>query len=152
MSDLRTVFEGGFGDLVVLGPSLDEDDGLETAVVLSLFTDGRANDDDVLPDEANAGSDRRRGWWGDTYADVRGDRIGSRLWLLAREKQTQQVLERAREYGREALQWLVDDGIAREVTVTAEIVRDGVLGLLIEVVRSARPVARYRFERFWKGV
>lgn len=148
MSDVLSVFADFACDWQVRNAALASDDGIESAVVISLFTDARAgDDDDVLPD----GSDQRRGWWGDTYAAQSGDRIGSRLWLLAREKQVPEVLERAREYAAEALQWLIDDGIARAVNVQAEVVRNGVLGLSIEIVRSSRPVAKYRFEAFWKG-
>ena len=120
---------------------------METAVVISLFTDRRAKAGDPIPD----GVLNRRGWWGDSFPDVAGDQIGSRLWMLAREKQLPSVLARAREYALEALQWLIDDGIARAVNVTAEVVRSGVLGLSIEIVRSDKPVAQYRFDSFWKG-
>lgn len=144
MSDVRTVWRDLGGDWLVQGPSLAEDDGLETAVVISLFTDRLAAD---AP--ADAGS--RRGWWGDAYGEVDGDLIGSRLWLLAREKQLPQVLARAELYAREALQWLVDDGVASSVDVRAELVRSGVLGLAVTITRSAQPIVRYRFESFWKG-
>lgn len=147
MSDIRTAFADFAGDWTLAKPGLKEDAGLETAVVLSLFTDRRAQAGDALPD----GSAGRRGWWGDHFAEVEGDRIGSRLWLLSREKQMPAVLARAREYALEALQWLIDDGIARAVNVEAEVVRNGVLGLRIEIVRSDAPVAQYRFETFWKG-
>lgn len=40
-------------------PTIQTDHGLETAVNAALFTDGRAREDDVLPD----GTDRR-GFWG----------------------------------------------------------------------------------------
>jgi len=126
---------------------LEADDGLETAVIISLSTDRLANRGDAVPGDPND----RRGWWGDSFADVAGDRIGSRLWLLSREKQIPSVLARAREYAAEALQWLIDDGIARAVNVTAEVVSQGVLGLGVEVVRSGKPAAQYRFETFWKG-
>lgn len=135
-------------DIALDGADVVHDDGLETSVILSLFTDRRAADDDVLP----GGDDDRRGWWADAYAGVVGDRIGSRLWLLAREKQTPDVLLRAEGYAREALQWMIDDGVARSVTVSAEIVRDGVLGLAIEIARANGSTAQYRFERFWRGV
>ena len=147
MSDLSTAFVDCAGDLAISGQSLAEDDGLESAVVISLFTDRRAEDGDALPGAA----DDKRGWWGDGFAEASGDRIGSRLWLLAREKQLPSVLARARDYAREALAWLIEDGIVREVNVAAEIVRQGVLGLSIDIVRTGRPVARYRFESFWKG-
>lgn len=146
MSDIRTTFisfdQGADYAMAALG--LEEDDGLETAVILSLFTDRLAEDDDVLP----SGTDRR-GWWADAYPSIQGDRIGSRLWLLSREKQIQSVLVRAREYALEALQWLIDDGVAAGVDVTAEVIRTGVLGLTVQVQRTNSPTARYRFETFW---
>lgn len=108
------------------GPDLAADDGLRTAVLVSLFTDCRAEADDELP----AGDGDRRGSWDDPER-------GSRLWLLSREKQTARTLERAREYAEEALAWLVEDGIARAVTVTAEWVRTGVLGLRVVIERAA---------------
>lgn len=90
------------------------DQSLVRAVIISLFTWRRANPDDPLP-----GIDRF-GWWGDNFADASNDRIGSRLWLLSREKMTQTTVTRAQEYAEEALQWLVDDGVAARVVVEAE--------------------------------
>lgn len=93
-----------------------EDGGLRTAVMISLFTDGQARADDAVPD----GSDDRRGWWGDLPRDGQApDPIGSRLWLLAREKRTEATRLRAEAYAREALAWLVRDGVASAVDVTA---------------------------------
>lgn len=147
MSDIRTVWVDLAGDWTVTGPALSEDDGLETAIVLSLFTDRRAGPDEPLP----GAQDDRRGWWADAFADVPGDRIGSWLWLLSREKQEQRVVVRAREYAAQALDWLVEDGVVRAVNVTAEIVRSGVLGLGIEVVRANEAAQKYQFATFWKG-
>lgn len=144
MSDIRTVWRDFGGDWQLGGPALTVDDGLETAVVISLFTDRLAG-------EGEAPSVDRRGWWGDAYAEVPGDRIGSRLWLLMRAKQTPQVLGQAELYCREALQWLIDDGVASAVDVAAEWTRSGMLGLQIAITRSAEPVAQFRFETFWKG-
>ena len=45
MSDIRTVFVDFAGDWTISGAALQEDDGLETAVVLSLFSDRRAEGD-----------------------------------------------------------------------------------------------------------
>lgn len=129
------------------GAGLVSDDGLETAVILSLFTDRQAQPDDPLPGR----EDDRRGWWGDAFPDVPGDRIGSRLWLLWREKQTSANLVRAELYATEALAWLVADGVARSVDVVASIPRNGVLGLDIAISRPASPPVKYRFDRFWRG-
>jgi len=153
MSDLRTLFTGFQGDLVLEGPGLEEDDGLETAVAISLFTDRRVRDGEQLPRTSLPGDVAldRRGWWGDSFPPVEGHLTGSRLWTLAREKQSEAVAERARDVALEALRWLVDDGIARTINVTAEIVKPGVLGLLVEVVRASKPVALYRFDSFWRA-
>lgn len=83
------------------------------SVMISLFSWARAHDDDDVEGR------RRYGFWGDTYGDP-GERTGSRLWLLRRQKITSTTVERLRTYADEALRWLVDDGVADDVTVTAE--------------------------------
>ena len=77
MGDLALVWESDSADLVIVDDDLGADDGLRTAVQLSLFTDRRAEDDDVLP--ANDGD--RRGWLGDEFAEVEGDRRGMYVFL-----------------------------------------------------------------------
>lgn len=145
--DLRTIYDTELrsADLVLASGQMDTDTGLQTAVFLSLFTDARAQDDDELP----GGSTDRRGWFGDSFADTAGDRFGSRLWLLYREKQTDQVLERARGYARESLQWLIDDGVASSVDVAASWLRAGVLLLEVAILRAEGGPVQFRFEYFW---
>jgi len=149
MSDIKTVFIGfdQGADYALDGLGLSEDDGLETAVILSLFTDRRANTDDVIPD----GSNDRRGWWADQFADINNDQCGSRLWLLSREKQLTAVLTRAKQYADEALKWMVDDGVAELVEVVASNPRMGILGLLVAISRPGQAVKKYRFETFWSA-
>jgi len=134
-------------DISLSGPDLLADTGLRTSVIISLFSDRLAEPDDVLPDD----SGDRRGYWADALASVEGDRIGSRLWLLSREKQTNETLNRAREYAEEALQWLVDDGVAQSVHVNASWVRSGMLGLIIDITRPDGGQDSFRFEAAWNG-
>jgi phage gp46-like protein len=134
-------------DLAIEANDLVRDGGLETAVLLSLFTDRRAEDGDPLP----AAATDRRGWWGDAVPVVAGDRIGSRLWLLARSKETPKALERVEEYAREALQWLLDDRVAERVDVTAEIPRPGMLGLTVQIFRPRADPVTYRFNHAWSA-
>ncbi|MBK5914569.1 phage GP46 family protein [Rhodocyclus purpureus] len=143
--DIATFFDAAAcrGDFAVSGGALSADSDLHTAVLISLFTDRRAEADDALPDAAAS----RRGWWGDALGNRR---IGSRLWLLSREKQLREVVNRAREYAEEALAWLVEDGIAKRVTVHAEIVQTGMIGLAIQIERNQAQPARYRYELAWK--
>lgn len=132
-------------------------DLLDTAVAISLFTRRRAEQDDVLP-EPNSD---REGWWADGLGpnDPDGDKIGSRLWLLNRSKASQRVLNLAKTYAEEALAWLVEDGIASEVTVSVERAKardypelrtsggGDMLVLGVRIVRPDDPAARW--ESVW---
>lgn len=117
-------------DLILNGKVADlsdfEADELAQAVLISLFSWRKSAADDGVkaPD--------RQGWWGDTFAVVDGDRIGSRLWLLQRQKVLPATLKRAEAYAREALEWLTDDAVVSRVEVTAE--RGGVDQLTLSVV------------------
>jgi len=114
-------------DISLAGSDLRTESGLRSAVIISLFTDARAEPSDVIPD----GSTERRGCWMDSYPDIQGDQMGSRLWLLGREKEIAETLRRAQSYAEEALQWLITDGVVTAVQVTAERVRSTVLGLVV---------------------
>ncbi len=136
MSDLALTYRDG---LIDLDAEAVTDDSLKTAVIVSLFTDRRAEPDDEIPD----GTEDRRGWWGDIYPEHDGDLIGSRLWLLDREKQLPSVLRRAETYAAEALQWLIDDGVAQTVDVSAKNPSDGVLALEIRIQETSGRVTTY---------
>jgi phage gp46-like protein len=133
-------------DLSLTGADLTVDDGLKTAVIISLFTDARAAADDTLP---APGADPR-GWWGDVEPEVAGDSIGSRLWELAREKIVPRTLARAKEYAEEALAWLVTDKIAKSVEVVVEAQPPATLALGVII---SRPDGRQgRFDFVWSNV
>ncbi|QHM71679.1 phage GP46 family protein [Mixta intestinalis] len=129
-TDIAIVWDNGLGDIALDGIDMLTDSTLTTAVIISLFTDRRAQDSDELP-----GSDGdRRGWWGDSYRDRP---IGSRLWLLSREKTLQSVLDRAAAYALEALQWLKAAGRVTKIAVYASRVRqNGQEMLLLEIELS----------------
>jgi phage gp46-like protein len=148
LSDIALAFEDlRGGDLVLsaTGQDLARDDGLESAVILSLFTDRRAT-----PEQIREGDDRvdLRGWWGDFAADVEGDRFGSLLWLLRREKQTADTLARGRQYATDALAWMVEDLVAQAVDVSTEYIDRGVMGIAVVIARpdGERRTYRYHFE------
>lgn len=130
------VLEPGVVDLDVGPDGLLKDTTLSTAVIVSLLTDRRAEPDDRLPvDTPRTGSigPDRRGWCGDALSEPVGDRIGSRLWLLVREKQTEETRRRAESYIREALQWLVTDKVVSAIDVTIVWSSLGRLDALIEI-------------------
>lgn len=119
MSDIALFWDpqGVAADIEVARGALTTDDGLRTAILISLFTDARAGDDDALPEP---GADRR-GWWANAFPRNGGEgELGSKLWLLGRAKTTAETLARAQDYAREALGWIVADGIAAAVDVSVE--------------------------------
>lgn len=136
-------------DIALDAGDLLAEDGLETAVALSLFCHRRANPDDELPtDETD-----RRGWWGDALlAD--GDRIGSRRWLVwPGQKQMPSTAARVETYDAEALAWMRQDGIVGRITVGAEWIRLETLGETITAtLGGAGERIAYRYAHLTGGV
>ena len=124
--------EQGLFDLPVRKGDLVGDDSLGTEIMVSLFTDVRAEKDE-LPQEYRD----LRGWWADALLSMQGDEqgIGSKLWLLRRQKQLQAVLVRAEAYARSALQWLMDEGLAENPV-------QGVLSLKVSITRTSPSVVQ----------
>ena len=135
-------------DLVVDAADLKPDESLRTAILISLFTNARAEPDARLP---TVDVDRR-GWWGDTFAEVTGDLIGSHLWLLSRRKLTTRLQAEAERFCEQALFWLVQDGIAAGVTVSSEIEKPDRLSLLVIVERPDASRVEFDFALVWEGV
>jgi phage gp46-like protein len=159
-ADVRTIWAPETspysGDWLLDPPGLATDHNLETAVLLSLFTDASAHDDDVIPD----GTDDRRGWWGNWQAPE-GIALGSRLWLLSREKSTEETLQRAEEIAAEALAWMLDDDpqgvwgrVAARVDVAAHYLEVGAvppatLALRVRITRYDGTVYDEQFGWAW---
>nr|DAH64517.1 MAG TPA: hypothetical protein [Caudoviricetes sp.] len=120
-------------------------DDLPRAVINSLFSWKRAEDDDELPGTS------REGWWADSFNDD-GDRFGSRLWLLSRSKITDETLLRAEEYAQEALQWLIDDGVAVSIDVKAERGEKEQLDLVITISQPEQKDLTARFADVWSSL
>lgn len=135
------------GDWVLDGPDLMTEEGPETAVLLSLFTDNLALPDDVLPSTYD---DDRRGWWATTAAPEGS--FGSRLWLLAREKETEETRLRAIFYAEEALAWMITDEVADQVQVTAEWSVPGRLDLHVQIFREQRLIMSKPYPIIWQAV
>lgn len=147
MPDISTIWQPAEarGDWALAGPDFASGQDLATAVLISIFTDRRADPDDVIPD----GSGDPRGWWGDAG---RARPLGSKLWLLERAKQTEEIRLRAEDYIRDALAWLVEDGIAASVTVIATWERGALLGVRVLVVEPAGGEQTFNYQWAWKAV
>lgn len=121
----------------------DIDEGLRTAIIVSLFTDKRVSVDE-LPIEEKF----RRGWFGDLFPYDFGDQIGSKLWLLKREKQTNEVLKRAKEYALDALQWMLSDAVAQSLEVVTSYPVDGQILIEIYIQRPKEDV-KLKYQFLW---
>jgi phage gp46-like protein len=150
MSDIKTVYDptSATFDWQLENGQLSMDDTPSTAVILSMFTDRRAEESDEIPD----GSDDRRGWWGDTFPEKPGDVYGSRLWLYARNKDHPATLEVVREAAEQACAWLTDDGVAARVEAEAARLRSGVLSLTVAITRPDRTRTDIRFADLWEAL
>ena len=83
--------EDGHFDLSVQRGDLVGDNSLGTEIMVSLFTDVRAEKDELPPEYRDL-----RGWWADALLSMQGDEqgIGSKLWLLRRQKQLEKAAEK----------------------------------------------------------
>jgi phage gp46-like protein len=113
----------GIYDILIDNGDLLIEDTLETSITLSLLTDKR-----VTPEELPTNETSRRGFWGDLLGV--SPQIGSKLWLLSREKAADHVRFDAEEYARESLEHLISDGFLEETKVSSSF-KDGVLNLRI---------------------
>ena len=98
------------------------DNTLKTAVITSLFTDANYNGE--------------RGYWADA--------TGSKLWATS-GKLTEATRLKVIQYAREALQWMIDDGTATDIDITAERTNSG-YNLIINIFISAGAKEKYNFE------
>ena len=115
------------------GASLRSGQDLDTAIYISLFTDRVAETGDKIPDNTS----NRRGWWGDNQPSGNTVPIGSRLWLLNRSASpSQQILNQAVGYAKEALQWMVSDGVAANIDVVGNWNANNFLALQVTIYRS----------------
>jgi phage gp46-like protein len=145
LSDIGLFLKDNCFDLELENGDLKADNGLETAVSISLFSDRRVSVEE-LPDLEKS----RRGFWGDSYPSVDQDLTGSRLWTLARSKRTIETLRRAEDYAREALAWLIEDGVAETIEVVATFGNTTVAGDWKLDISISRPNGtESRFQVVW---
>lgn len=111
------------------------EDTFETALIVSLFSDARADASEVQD------ARRRRGWIGDE-GTAPPDNTGSKLWIYEQARLTRTIANQVEDAARRALQWLVQDGHAvsvrrAELVISQEAVRF-VVEILTEVGAQTR--------------
>ncbi len=146
MSDIAIEYKSQIKeyDISILNGDLKECDDLDSAVIISLFTWARAAAGEV---DENA---PRFGWFGDKIDADSTDSTGSKLYLLKRKKITNQTIMDAREYIEQALQWMIEDGVATEINAEVERNASDVnrVDALVQIVRGDRS-RTMKFNDLW---
>ena len=147
MSDISTIWNTALisGDWSLVGTNLQTGNDLETAVLISLFSDRLANADDVIPD----GTNDPRGWVGDLGQTVM---IGSRLWLLSRSKLTSALAPIVKAMAVEALQWMIDDSVVAKFDIITEVVLPNRLNMQIIAYKQDGTKIAMDFTHAWAGI
>lgn len=129
----------GYYDISFTNGDFTLTDGFDTSLIMSLFCERRAAASEVPAPEL------RRGWWGNLLNEVIGFEIGSKLWLLYQERNTQDVLNNAINYVQECLQWFIDDDYLDNVNVTGERKEESI-SINIELLRNQNIVYSKSFD------
>lgn len=117
--DIKFYYEAKSAD--TLGPAkikienyeLYRDPTFETAVLISLFSNARAEEHDIV----YSTYPNKHGYFGSVLI---GFNFGSKLWLLERSKIDSTTLALYEKYCIEALQWMIDDKLVDEIIVVVE--------------------------------
>lgn len=139
MTDVRLTLTPTGGDLSLKDGDLELDQGLETAVLVSVLSEARAPDLDQLDTLAT----NPRGFWPDTSRD----RFGSLLWQLEREKRLPKTAQAARDAAIASLGWMVEDGVAGALEAQASFDAQGVLDLDVQIARGSSK----KYAGLWAG-
>ncbi|MBI1262941.1 MAG: hypothetical protein GC184_14585 [Rhizobiales bacterium] len=146
MTDLALILQDGLSADIAFDGDFITDEGLRTAVLISVLTDARASEDD-LKRFNRAGEDARGVWW-DTIAPVtEGDNTGSLLWLLTRAKQTEENRRIARDMISASLAWMIEDQVAKAIDVTVQFVGIGLVAWRARITK----IDGTRFDVEWQA-
>ena len=143
MSDLALVKKpNGMYDLDFDNGDLKLSNSLKNAVLLSLSCWSKDQDiHDVADLDPKIG-----GWWGNALETVE---IGSEIWKLFRQKLNDQTANDAKSAAEKALKWMIDDGVAKEISVSALVI-GVVLGLLVKIVKPDGTNEEFRWQVNWE--
>jgi phage gp46-like protein len=136
---LRRSEDAQIYDINFVDGDFEQMNGLDTAILMSLTCERRADESEVsLPE-------KRRGWIGNEINGFSDFEYGSKLWLLEQARATQDTLNKAVTYAQEALQWLVEDDYATSIVVDGEYDDNIELLLNIKFVRNNNVVESRTF-------
>lgn len=87
------------------------------------------------------------GWWADALSDFQ---TGSLLWTLFRGKCDNLAVKNCKKISSESLQWLIDDGVAKEISVDCAINGKERLDVSIDIKKPDGSNEDFRWQLNWE--
>ena len=112
-------------------------ENLNTAIDLSILTDARADESEVINPL------RRRGWFGNVLSEVEGHEQGCKIWLVEQAKFTPDILSIIEDYAKQGLDWIERDEIGKIKSVVCEKVSETRARLSIQLEAQGEVYSRY---------
>lgn len=141
--EIKLEMENGTFDIVIENGDFANEDGFDTNIWVSLFTDARADVSQVLVPE------NRRGWLGNLVSEIPERQLGGYLWLAEQRRLNQDTLNEITDYVRKSLEWMVTDGIAVEIDVKGQIIpRTGIAASV--TITSIDGVTSNHYIELWR--
>ena len=119
------------------------DDGLETALIVSILSDRRASESQVFQPEL------RRGWIGDLVTTLPGYKLGSHIWLSEQARVTQETLSTIQDSAEKSLNWMLSASLILKVEAKATITSKDNILLTITITSPDGSVSIKAFN-LWK--
>jgi len=111
---------------------------IDTAVLMSLFTDKRADASEIRD------SKERRGWWGNLFNDNEDYEIGSKLWLSTNQgRLTDDTLNAINSQALNCLVWMKEDNIVDDIKVSSNIIGNEQVRLNLKFIIGSNIINKY---------
>lgn len=120
-------------DICVLAGEPVMDDGLKTSSFISLTNDTAA--------------DGGPGWWGDVFNPENESPLGSRVGSIKKNSAENRV--KAIGYTEDSHQWMIDQGVAKDVTATIEKVEVSQIIFKVEITEPDFNIETQRYSLNW---
>lgn len=141
--EIKLEQNNGKFDIAIENGDFANENGFDTAIWVSLFTDARASESQVILPE------NRRGWLGNLVSDNPERQLGGYLWLSEQRRLDQDTLNETVDFIRKSLSWFTEDGIAVSIDVSGEIIP--LYGITISIyIKSLDGVTSKHFIDLWK--
>lgn len=149
MSDVKLTLDEqtGLWDISLANGDLETVESFDTSLVVSLFTDARADVSEMPIPQL------QRGFWGDETNDDQTLKTGSKLWLLEQARMTSLILNRAINYTTIALNWLIANKYSQQINVTGEFFAEGQRsGISLNIkIKNANSETESKAYKLWQN-